>query len=246
MPDQLELPLFRRPTPHAGELRHVVLGTRLVAYRLQRRARRRLVIHIDQRGLRVAAGLRTPLTEIEGFLAAHAAWVLRKLDEWHAPQREWILRDGATFPLLGQECRLRLEAGENRVHWHEGVLVVQVRPGADAADLLRRALRERALALFRERAAHFAARLGRPLPRLALSDAQTRWGSCSEQGGIRLSWRLIHAPPRLIDYVIAHEVAHLVEMNHSPRFWQVVARLYPDHGAARAELRRLAVSCPRL
>lgn len=97
-----------------------------------------------------------------------------------------------------------------------------------------------------ERAAHHAAQLQRPLPRVALSNAQTRWGSCSEKSGIRLSWRLIHAPPRLLDYVVAHEMAHLVEMNHSPRFWKVVERLCPDYRAARDELRRLAATCPQL
>ena len=93
---------------------------------------------------------------------------------------------------------------------------------------------------------HFADKLGVRCTRLSLSSAQTRWGSCSEKSGIRLSWRLIHAPPRLLDYVVAHEMAHLVEMNHSPRFWKVVERLCPDYRAARDELRRLAATCPQL
>jgi hypothetical protein len=77
-----------------------------------------------------------------------------------------------------------------------------------------------------------------------LSSARTRWGSCSSRSGIRLHWRLIHLPPALIDYVVAHEVAHLLEMNHSPRFWAVVERLYPDWRAARADLRKAAAGLP--
>ena len=81
------------------------------------------------------------------------------------------------------------------------------------------------------------ARLGRALPPIALSSARTRWGSCSQASGIRFNWRLIHLPTHLVDYVVAHELAHLVEMNHSPRFWAEVGRLYPDWRAARAELK---------
>jgi predicted metal-dependent hydrolase len=77
-----------------------------------------------------------------------------------------------------------------------------------------------------------------------LSSARTRWGSCSARSGIRLHWRLIHCPPALIDYVVAHEVAHLVEMNHSPRFWAVVGSLYPDWSAARLRLHEAARTLP--
>ena len=78
------------------------------------------------------------------------------------------------------------------------------------------------------------------------SNASTRWGSCSSRSGIRLHWRLIHLPLGLIDYVVAHEVAHLVEMNHSPRFWSVVESLYPEHMAARKALRQAASSLPHI
>ena len=83
-----------------------------------------------------------------------------------------------------------------------------------------------------------------PLPRLTLSAARTRWGSCSLRSGIRLNWRLIHFPLHVIDYVVAHELAHLREMNHSPRFWSVVGQLYSDYRAARDELKALAAHCP--
>jgi predicted metal-dependent hydrolase len=246
---QLELPLFRRAAPPPAEqTRHIQLGTRIVDYRLVRSSRRTLGMTIDQRGLRVGASPRTSLVDIERFLRLNAAWVLKKLDEWHGhgQARHLAICDGAILPVLGEDCVVRIEPGANRVRWIGHTLILQARPDADLRQLARRALRNRALEIFKERAAHYAAQLHRPLPRVALSNAQTRWGSCSEKTGIRLSWRLIHAPPRLLDYVVAHEMAHLVEMNHSPRFWVVVERLCPDYRAARDELRRLAATCPQL
>jgi predicted metal-dependent hydrolase len=245
---QLELPLFRRAPPPADEHRHIQLGARIVDYRLLRSRRRTLGLTIDQRGLRVGASPRTSLREVERFIQHNAEWVLKKLDEWHGhgKVRHLAICDGALLPVLGEDCVVRIEPGANRVRWVGHTLILQARPDADLRQLARRALRTRALEVFKDRAAHYAAQLQRPLPRVALSNAQTRWGSCSEKTGIRLSWRLIHAPPRLLDYVVAHEMAHLVEMNHSPRFWKVVERLCPDYRSVRDELKRLAATCPQI
>jgi predicted metal-dependent hydrolase len=100
-----------------------------------------------------------------------------------------------------------------------------------------RALRARAIDWFRGRVEEYCHRLGLSMPEVRLSAARTRWGSCSSRSGIRLHWRLIHLEPALIDYVVAHEVAHLLEMNHSPRFWSVVERLFPGWQDARRRLR---------
>ena len=83
----------------------------------------------------------------------------------------------------------------------------------------------------------YAAQLGVDYSALVLRDTRSRWGSCSSQGQLMYSWRLIMAPPEILDYVAAHEVAHLIEMNHSRAFWNVVARLYPDYETARDWLR---------
>jgi predicted metal-dependent hydrolase len=102
----------------------------------------------------------------------------------------------------------------------------------------------RASTLFCERTTLYARKLGVAVPRVSLSSARTRWGSCSEKGGIRINWRLIHLPLTLIDYVVAHELAHLIEMNHSQRFWAVVASVYPEWRAARRELKSRAAVMP--
>jgi len=102
-------------------------------------------------------------------------------------------------------------------------------------------LQVQAKSLFVQRCQHFSALMGVQPKRLSLSAARTRWGSASSDGSVRLNWRLIHFAPELIDYVVVHELAHLREMNHSPRFWAEVARVMPDHEARRAQLKKVAV-----
>ncbi|MEJ2016123.1 MAG: M48 family metallopeptidase [Limibacillus sp.] len=92
------------------------------------------------------------------------------------------------------------------------------------------------------RAREMAARLERKVTRVTVRDTRSRWGSCSHQGALSFSWRLILAPEEILDYLVAHEVAHLVEMNHAPAFWRQVARLQPDHKRARAWLKREGAS----
>lgn len=248
MAQQLEL--FRLP-PFFGESttrpQHLILSGRIVSYALRRDCRR-LSLRIDERGLRVGAPRLVPLAAIEAFINSHGDWVLQKLDE-HAgctTPRHLPIHDGARLPVLGEEFNIRITGGANRGFWQDKELWLAVRPGADLSALARRALQRRALEHFRPRLTETVARIGRPLPPIALSSARTRWGSCSAKSGIRLNWRLIHLAPILVDYVIAHEAAHLVEMNHSPSFWALVESLYPDWRMARSELRRQGANLPLL
>jgi predicted metal-dependent hydrolase len=179
---------------------------------------------------------------IEKLLRKHAAWVVRKLAEWQvrrAPARQWT--DGEVFMLLGQPFTLRLAAGTPNVHLQGSHIVAGTAEGS-GAPISRRVhewLRAQALACFEERVEHYRRLLGvRERPHVQLSAARTRWGSCHSSGRIHLNWRLIQVPAHLLDYVVAHEVAHLVEMNHSPRFWRTVGRVVPDYSARRKELRR--------
>lgn len=226
--------------------RKILLEGREIAYTLRRAKRRTLGLLVDGRGLRVAVPLRATLAQVDAFIHAHGAWVLQKLDTSRRQESERRLpvHDGAPLPVLGEDWLIRIEPGGNRAKWGERHVVLGMKPGADPSPVLERALRRRALEVFGERLTHYGARLGRPLPPLSLSSARTRWGSCSRLSGIRLNWRLIHLPLELVDYVVAHELAHLEEMNHSPRFWAVVASLYPDWKMARAELKALGPTVP--
>lgn len=236
--------------PRAEESRrHLQLGSWQLSYTLARSPRKTIALRIDHRGLRVGAPPRASIREIETLLHTHAAWIRDKLAAWeNKPRAEaFSARDGATFPLLGQTCALQILEGSNRVFWHKDDLTLSLlpRPGTDPQGLLERALRDKARHHFQARIAHYAPTMGVTPPPMALSVARTRWGSCSRTG-IRLNWRLIHLPPKIIDYVVVHELAHLKEMNHSPRFWAVVASAYPDWQAARLRLKQLAPEIPEI
>lgn len=248
---QLELPLFRDPAEGrdgSGRAATVLLGDRLVPYELRRSRRRTIGLTIDHRGLRVGAPLRASLREVEALIRQHRDWVLAKLEAWKERQVQPVMRleSGASLTILGEAHQLDISAGPARTRWMDATLQLVVPENKDPRVFLEKALKDRARPLFLERLQHFASRLGlATLPPLALSSARTRWGSCSRRSGIRLNWRLIHFPLAVVDYVVAHELAHLEEMNHSPRFWSVVERLYPDYAGARAELKRLSPTLPR-
>lgn len=237
----------------AGETaRTIELGERTVSYVLRRARRRTIGLTIDHRGLRVGAPPRATLREVESLIRQHGEWVGRKLDEWRARRQPEPLRivDGVQLPMLGRPLTIRLALGGNRCVWNlqtsGQTLTLCLRSPAEASRLLEKALRKRARNLFIERLADHAPRLGVDPPPLSLSAARTRWGSCSRRSGIRLNWRLIHFPLPVIDYVVVHELAHLHEMNHSPRFWAIVSGACPNHQALRVELQGLGKTLPSL
>jgi len=253
MPWQAELPFAVVPSTEGETSRTIALGDRIVPYVLRRARRRTIGLTIDHRGLRVGAPHRAPLSEVETLIRKHGDWVARKLDEWrerrHAAAAPLRLTDGTRLPYLGGWLEIRITEGNNRALWTDGelpTLSLHLRSPADTDVVTGKALRQKALRVFDERLAHHAARFGIAPPPLRLSSARTRWGSCSLKTGIRLNWRLIHFAPHIIDYVIVHELAHLREMNHSPRFWAVVNHYFPDYRNARDSLKKLAGSLPAL
>lgn len=143
---------------------------------------------------------------------------------------------GVTLPLEGQGMRIAPAAGRRILARGEDLLVPG--PAEMVAARLQAWLKARARDRLAAASDHYAALLGRRYARLTLRDTRSRWGSCSANGTLSYSWRLVLAPPEVLAYVAAHEVAHLAEMNHSPAFWALVARLMPDHAAARGWLRR--------
>ena len=226
----------------------IELGGRTVEYRFARRRRRTLGITVDAGGLRVAAPLRAPWREIEAFLRDKERWILRKLDEWAATPRGAVLAgaSGEMLPLFGVPYVLEIGKGRRGVEPRDARLVITVPQRSRPLDLLIAWLKQRALQALTPRVAHYAAVLNLRAPRVTLSNARTQWGVCSADGAIRLSWRLVHLEPVLADYVVAHEVAHLVEMNHSRRFWALLERLYPGWRGAREGLELANATLPIL
>ncbi len=247
---QLSLPLeapARTTPPVATDGRHARIGAELVSYRLRRARRRTIGFQIDDRGLTVSAPRWVSLREIEAAIVEKGRWIQTRQRDWLAwreknrlPQVRFI--DGSTLPVLGVPVTLRLglptpitgldaAANELRLGLPAQAEEPQVR------DAVQSWLQGEARRVFGERIANFADRIDARFAGWTLSSARSQWGSCTHDGRVRLSWRLIHFAMPIIDYVIAHELAHLEELNHSPRFWRAVARLLPGFEAARDEIR---------
>ena len=240
------------PAPGAPGVRVAALAQGPLRYRLRRARRRTIGFTIDEQGLAVAAPRWVSLREIEAAVQEKEGWIRRKLADWH----EWRSRrrlpelrfaDGGRLPYLGRSVVLRLAGASvtRLVAAAEEELHLALPAQADEArvrDAVQSWLQSEARRVFAERIELILPRVEAPLTAWALSSARSRWGSCSADGRVRLNWRLVHFQVELIDYVIAHELAHLKEMNHGPRFWRAVAQILPGFEAARAEMRRADLS----
>lgn len=202
---------------------------------LRRSARaKRLSLRMSQLDGRVTLTLPNKVPESQGvaFLREKEAWLRSHLSKRDV---DVLVGLGAQIPVEGE--MLRIESGQGRsVRRGEGVLLVpgpEDRVAARVKGWLRTLARDR----LAEACDEYAQRLGRPYDRLTLRDTRSRWGSCTHDGGLMFSWRLILADREILDYVAAHEVAHLVEMNHSAAFWAQVERIYGDWKPARTWLR---------
>ena len=231
--------------------RRILIQDYLLEYDLQRSKRRSIGFLINEDGLRITAPRWVTIADIETAIQEKQAWILRKLTERRErtqrqlePTMHW--QDGAKLPYLGGEITLRIApASVSGTYFQseQAELVISLPAGAGEQQLKDRVqawLQQEAKRVFNERLPVFAEKLNVRYQSMALSAAATRWGSCTSQGKIRLNWRLIHFSPMIIDYVIAHELAHLREMNHSPRFWATVQSVFPDFEVARNTLRQHA------
>lgn len=209
----------------------------MVVLRRSARARRisLRVSRLDGR-ITLTLPLRASLKAGQDFLAERAAWLRAVVAEVAPPL---AVAPGALLPVEG--APLRLERADIRgVRIEGGTLLIpqRGRAGAVVANWLKLRARDRAGAAVARYAQALGGAARRPPGRLRLADPRGRWGSCSAAGDLMLSWRLILAPPPVLEYVVAHEVAHLAQMNHSPAFWAEVARICPGHGPLRDWLRQ--------
>lgn len=193
---------------------------------------RRMTLRVSQIDGKVTLTLpdRASEREASAFLKTQRNWLDRARSRVATPETVQI---GGALPFEGRSYRI--VAGQTR-----RPLIVDDTlraPERGTAGAIKGWLKARARAVSLHRIEYHAARINRPVGRLSLRDTRSRWGSCSSDGNLMLSWRLIMAPPDVLDYVVAHEVAHLAEMNHSAAFWSVVAGLCPDYEAPRAWLR---------
>lgn len=223
--------------------RRIVLAGEIVDYTLVRARRRSIGMQIGKDGLEVRAPRWVTIREIETALAERAGWIVGALAEWRARRRDVLPREwktGAPILYQGRELALAIHVARAPAIAAD-LLNLNVRhPAAgdegEIATFVSRWLREEAARVLVPHVAELSSRLAPAPPVVKLSNARSEWGSCNHRGVIRLNWRLIQLPPQLALYIVAHEVAHLVELNHSPRFWGVVETLFPGHAAARRAL----------
>ncbi len=215
------------------------IGDHEVQYSVARRPRRRSIgLLVDHTGLTVAIPPWVTLGSVEQAIRDQWPWVQKKLQHWReraipeAPQ----FRDGEALPWLGGTRTLRFASAQLSLLPQEGEVIEVDSNQGPVQFLVQQWYRAEALPLLQSRVQFFAEKLGVPVPQVRLSNALGRWGSCNDSGEIRLSWRLIKASMAEIDYVVAHEIAHLRHLNHGRKFWQLVAQLYPDFEAASAAL----------
>jgi predicted metal-dependent hydrolase len=244
-------PLALQPPPAPPGARRLAIGPEPIHYTLRRARRRSIGFTVDDRGLTVAAPRWVSLADIEAAITEKQRWIRRKLAEW----REWQARqplqrvhfgDGGSLLLLGRPVTLRLRPDA------DGTVLVDDAAGAElrlalpplagesqVRDAVLAWLKAEARRVLDSRLRLLAGRQDVQPRSWSLSSARSQWGACTHDGHIRLNWRLVHFSLAVIDYVVAHELAHLRQMDHGPRFWQAVGHLLPGFEAARDEVKKL-------
>lgn len=232
---------------------HVPFGKSVIDYRIERSGRRKTVtIAVDpSAGVVLKAPAATSIIRLDAIVRTKAPWILQRLVEFRelgsAPApKEFVA--GECYSYLGRSYRLKLdrtsEVSRSQATLHGGFLTVSVPRGGSAEQrdvLVRRAVvswyRRQADRRLPERVEVYTSRAGLQVPPVLVREQEKRWGSCNSKGELRFNWRVMMAPMSLVDYVVAHEVCHLVVRDHSSRFWKLLGTLLPDFEERRARLR---------
>ena len=227
-------------------LRRVSQNGIVIEYELKQTDRRSIECRVEGDRVTVFAPKRLPVREADAFVLKQAEWIRTTLAK--AKQRAALalekqknsMQAGALIPVEGKNYPLLCLPGSRTVvKIDQGQLVVSGAP-KDALEL-RRAVREYLIRLakirFEERVRYFAAQIGVRPNRITLREQRTKWGSCSSLHNLNFNWKLIMAPPDALDYVVVHELCHLIELNHSPAFWALVEKHKPDWTKWRAYLK---------
>ena len=236
----------------APETSAVTWGDTRLPYTIRRSARRKktVAVTVDPAGsVLVVAPERLATGRLDAIVTRRARWIVRRIRsvERRGPPlapREFV--SGESVLYLGRHYRLKVHAdGDGDAKLRGGWLHVLAPAGPQQAGHVRAALvswfRRHAAERLPERVAVWRAKAGVPPPRIIIADQQKRWGSCDHNGTIRLNWRIMQAPMRLVDYVVVHELVHLRHRGHGRDYWQAVGRVMPDYERRRDDLRACGV-----
>jgi predicted metal-dependent hydrolase len=217
-------PILPKAIPEPEQLAIAHAGQSLPVTFLRSTRARRASLRVDSAGRRIVltAPLRMSRATAVGFAEGQAGWIAARLKRLPSP-RPFI--DGAEVPLFGAPHRIRHRPDARGTVWQEAD-EIHVAGRAEhlprrLREWLTRQMTERLVPLVRAK----ADRVGRPVKRITVRDNRSRWGSCGPDGTMTFSWRLVFAPPEVLDYLVAHEVAHLLHLNHGPRFWTLAREL---------------------
>jgi hypothetical protein len=225
-----------RSVPEETQRLQMATGAVPLTVRRNRRARRLILrVEWDTGQVTLTLPAHGSVAEALAFARSREEWILGRLAL--LPPR-LPFAEGAMVPVLGVPHQIRrIAEGAAATGAGQGQILVGG-PANQVPAAVKRWLRQKAREEVTLRVDRLAARLGRPVGRITLRDPRTRWGSCSSHGHLSFSWRLVMAPADVLDYVTAHEVAHLLEAGHGPRFWQAVRRLTTDIEGPRQWLAR--------
>ena len=236
----------------AVETSAVTWGGTQLSYTIRRSARRKktVAVTVDPFGsILVVAPERVATHRLDSIVGRKAEWLVRRIRRAGAQgpllsPREFV--SGESVLYLGRHYRLKVNPHETgKAKLRGGWLHVPAAGGGQDTAEIRAGLvswfREHAAQRLPERVAAWHAKAGVPMPRVLLANQQKRWGSCDQSGTIRLNWRIIQAPMRLVDYVVVHELVHLRHRGHGRDYWQAVGRVMPDYERRRRDLRERGV-----
>ncbi len=207
-----------------------------------RTKRKTIGIKIDKdANVKVRAPLGIPLKEIDKIVETKRDWIEKKLAEIKAKSEKKLkvsYKDKAVFYFLGKPARLIItDSKDTAFEFRDNKFRLSRRYLEHAPDLFSYYYKEKAKGFFNYLARDIAKHVGVSFNNLRISNAKKRWGSCSSKGNLNINWRLIMAPEHVIEYIMCHEITHLIELNHSRRFWEIVSRLDPDYQLAEQWLK---------
>ena len=236
---------------------HIQFGDTTITYEIHRSQRRKkkVQITVSSSGVQLLAPAATPDHELADIVRKRAPWILSHSTEtmWEATQKQFT--SGETLPYLGRNVRLivsNAEAPSPQVRFDYWSFRVDTPPeltGEERTEQIRRAFVEwyhaRAAEHLPQRIEHWWPKVGGNVkPRVLIRDQRSRWASCAWDGTLRFNWRVMMLQPDLIDYLVVHELTHLIVMNHSSVFWELVSYVIPDAKARRQRLRKVECLLP--
>jgi predicted metal-dependent hydrolase len=201
-------------------------------------------IRVEEGAVSIVVPANTPVERIDQLLIAKRRWIKEKiaLHLEMAPPSNWQFVSGEAFAYLGRHYRLKVERGNFApVRLLQGRLLVTVPQGSEQPHMIRNALvrwyKRQAEQKLKEKVARFAPLVGVEPTGVGIKTFKSRWGSCTAKGKLEFNWQIMMAPNRMVDYVVIHELCHLIHHDHSPEYWKELQRVMPDYQQCRDWLR---------